>query len=312
MKKALSLLLLLPLASCGGNSVTSVTSPSSSSEEVEEIEIKYEIPADEDIPSSVAEANGEAMDVATVKRLLGHPLSGKTIYFLGSSVTYGASSNGVAMGEYLQAKTGCISKKDAVSGTTIFDDNKTANTGVNSYTRRLVNSTVFDKNEKVDAFICQISTNDSTNDRLTKRGNITADDVLDMEEFDRTTTLGGIEFIISYVTEYWNCPVYFYSGGYFSDGTNKANRENSNPKGSEYGKLVGQVKQIAEKWEKVDYAHVAVIDMFNDKEFNAVASDKYYSFAMADPIHPRKAGYRQWWTPYIEAFLTRETNNYQF
>ena len=35
-------------------------------------------------------------------------------------------------------------------------------------------------------------------------------------------------------------------------------------------------------------------------------SDKYYSWACNDPIHPRKAGYLQWWTPYIQAYLENE------
>jgi len=54
----------------------------------------------------------------------------------------------------------------------------------------------------------------------------------------------------------------------------------------------------------VDGFEVGVIDLFNDEEFNAVASDAYYSWATSDAIHPKKAGYLQWWTPYFESYLT--------
>ena len=97
-------------------------------------------------------------------------------------------------------------------GTTIFDDGSTGNTGSLSYTRRLKTSTKFDVNAKVDAFICQISTNDAKSEFQTRRGEISDS----LTEFDLTTTLGGVEFIINYVKETWDCPVYFYSGSYIS------------------------------------------------------------------------------------------------
>ena len=316
MKKFIPFLTLLPLlASCGGGGTSSTSSSASIpflSSTPAKIEVEYEIPSDEELVNE-KDANADKYGVWNVTPADFSLLKGKMIYFLGSSVTYGASSGGVAMAEYLSAKTGCLYKKDAVSGTTLFDDNKTGNTGANSYVRRMEKGSVFDINEHVDAFVCQISTNDCTNDRLSKRGAITGDDVLDMESFDRATTLGAIEYIVAYVTEYWGCPVYFYSGGYFGDGTDKAARQNNNPKGSEYGKLVDSVLDIAAKWNRAhDFAHVGVIDMYHDEEFNAKASDAYYKFGMNDPIHPRKAAYKQWWTPYIEAFLENEVAAKQF
>lgn len=234
------------------------------------------------------------------------PLDGKVIYWLGSSVTYGASSGGESMADFLAAKTGCISKKNAVSGTTIFDDNKSDNTGSKSYTRRLTNSTVFLKDEAVDAFICQISTNDAWGDRRVNWGEISGDDVLDEADFDRATTLGGIEYIIAYVSRVWHCPVYFYSGAYFGDkGVDPAPRANENPKGSDYGALVDKVYEIAHKWQVAGY-DVQVIDLFYDEAFNAAVSDDYYSWATSDPIHPKRVGYLQWWTPYFEHFLTQK------
>lgn len=231
------------------------------------------------------------------------PLEGMTFYFLGSSVTYGSASEQDSMADYIAALNNCTVKKEAVSGTTIFDDGGNGDSGVRSYTRRMVNSTVFDKNENIDAFICQISTNDCTSGRLDKWGEITADDVFDMESFDRGTTLGGIEYIIAYVIETWGCPVYFYSGAYFGDVGVEDVRNNANPKGSDYGRLVEKVNEVAEKWNAAYENMVGVIDMYNDADFNAAVSDEYYEWATSDAIHPRRAGYLQWWTPYFENFL---------
>ena len=227
-------------------------------------------------------------------------LKDMTFYWLGSSVTYGSASQGESMADYLAAMTGCKSVKEAVSGTTLYDDGGGGDSGARSYTRRLTTGKNFDKSAKIDAFICQISTNDARNDRLSKWGEITADNVTAMDSFDRKTTLGGVEYIIAYATEYWNCPVYFYSGGYFGD---DGNRKSTNPTGTNYGKLVAEVKKVAEKWQKLGY-QVGVIDLYNDSEFNAKTTDEYYAWCMSDAIHPKRAGYLQWWTPYFENFLT--------
>lgn len=248
------------------------------------------------------DANGEQFYAKNVERIES-PLAGKTIYWLGSSVTYGAASGGESMADFLAAKTGCICKKDAVSGTTIFDNGKSTDTGEKSYTRRLKNSTVFNKNETVDAFICQISTNDAWGDRKKNWGEITPDDKLYQEDFDLATTLGGIEFIIAYVADTWGCPIYFYSGAEFFDKSTRVSpRANGNPSGTDYGELVDKVIEISEKWQQAD-VDVQVIDLFHDEEFNAKVSDTYYSWATSDPIHPKRAGYLQWWMPYFERFL---------
>lgn len=301
--------ILFPLAtmllSCGGAPASSSNESSALSSDVPH-KIEYSIPEDKDLVDTI-NANAEQYDVLNVSKVPNHPLEGKTIYWLGSSVTYGASSAGQAVADFLAAKSGCISKKEAVSGTTLFNDGKTKNTGELSYVSRLLSSKAFDEhNDAVDAFVCQISTNDCTNDRLDKRGVMTAEDNFDLESFDTATTLGAVEYIIGYVVEHFDCPVFFYSGSYFSDGSNGKSRQNNNPKGSEYGKLVSSVKDIAAKWDKRPGTDVRVIDLYNDQDFNAAASDKYYGWAMNDPIHPKKAGYLQWWTPYFEDALCNE------
>ena len=289
------------LFACAGGNNASLSSSLSS----EPIQPNYAIPLDEAI-ASLGNANDARFDPSAITADPTSPLKGKTLYWLGSSVTYGSASSGYSMADYLAAKTGARCVKDAVSGTTLFDDGLTQNTGKKSYVRRLKESTAFQKDDWVDAFICQISTNDCTNDRLTKRGALTDDTVFDAEAFDTATTLGAMEFIVSYVSDTWDCPVYFYSGAKFVDGNDKTKRQNANPLGSEYEKLVNQSIALAKKWNKNRRYQVGVIDLYHDEVFNAAASDAYYAWATQDPIHPKKAGYLQWWEPYFEAFLSKE------
>lgn len=225
-------------------------------------------------------------------------LKGKTIYWLGSSVTDGHNADHVSTAEYLATRTGSMSVKEAVSGTTILDIGREDG---GSYTYRLVNSENFDKTAEIDAFICQISTNDAKSENLEYWGCITDSDVTDIDAFDRATSIGGVEFIISYVTETWHCPVYFYSGAYFGD---EGTRSNADPAGSDYERFVNEVIQVVEKWNAIDGYTVEVIDLYHDEEFNALVSDAYYEWCMADPIHPKLAGFLQWWTPYFEEFLS--------
>lgn len=290
MKKTLfaatALCAALAICGCGGEPKKPDPAPEPVSAQYDIREGHFDMDANADFAAS------------TVVPRENSPLAGKLFYFLGSSVTYGAASGGESMADFLAALTGCTCVKEAVSGTTIFDDGKTDNTGTKSYTRRLTQGTAFDKSAHPDAFICQISTNDATNDRLGMRGEI-AEGILAAEEYDRATTLGGVEFILRYVSDTWGCPVYFYSGAYFGD---EGSRKNSNPKGSEYGKLVGEVKEVVEKWKDAGY-DVDVIDLYNDEAFNSAVTDEYYAWCTSDPIHPKKAGYLNWWTPYFEAFL---------
>lgn len=99
----------------------------------------------------------------------GSPLKNKTIYWLGSSVTVGINNHSLSMAEYLAARTGSTSVKDAVSGTTILD---TGAENSKSYTSRLVNSERYDTAAAIDAFICQISTNDAKSENIELWGTI--------------------------------------------------------------------------------------------------------------------------------------------
>lgn len=58
-------------------------------------------------------------------------LNGKTVLFLGSSVTYGSVANGISFADIMAEECGINCIKEAVSGTTLADIND------NSYVSRL-------------------------------------------------------------------------------------------------------------------------------------------------------------------------------
>lgn len=197
------------------------------------------------------------------------PIKGKTVIFLGSSVTYGSASKGESFADFLQKKDGIIAVKEAVSGTTLVDNGK------KSYISRMK---TIDKNIKADAFICQLSTNDATKKKPI--GEIS--DSYSMSDFDTETVAGAIEYIIAYAKATWNCPVIFYTGTKYDS--------------EYYGKMVALLLQISEKW------NIGVIDLWNDVDMNAVSPDDYKLY-MANGIHPTRAGYRDWWLPKFEEYL---------
>ncbi len=318
------LIAAMPLAfGCSGSKEDepSTENPAEPEPEVTVYEPKYTIPDDETVEQYNTDGIASTDDIfkcASVEEQEEEsPLKGKTIYWLGSSVTYGASSNGEAVADYIQALTGCTSVKNAVNSTTING------TGNNSYTDRLIatsssgNWTAFDTTAHVDAFVCQISTNDAPsryyNDESV-HGAMTGPVIDETEmpvvsEYDPSTTLGGIEYIIAYAIRTWNCPVYFYSGtpygsntGYPGSRRAYGGETESNDGYKHYGDLVDEVLEIADAWTNAGF-EVGVIDMYHDDDFNKLASGTYFDWAMSDGVHPHNAGYLQWWTPYFQAFL---------
>ena len=260
------------------------------------------------VVDTAVDPNDASFDPVNIKERKQTTLKGKTIYWLGSSVLLGAASDEYSMADYIAVRNDAVCVKEAVSGTTLKSmDNK------QDYVNRLLDSTVLDKNAKIDAFIVQISTNDV----LAKEqwGAVTTADVTDRNQFDLSTSLGGVEYIISYIHETWNCPVYFFSGSYF--GTTPVNgyvRDAFWNSGDDYGELVGLVQQAVDKWNAMEGYDVQMIDLYNDAAFNSSITTEEYRYYMDsifrggdtyadDPIHPRKAGYLYWWTPYFEEFL---------
>lgn len=191
------------------------------------------------------------------------PIKGKTVIFLGSSVTYGYGSLGVSFADFLETEDGIVSVKEAVSGTTLADIKD------NSYVSRLKN---IDKSIKADAFICQLSTNDAT--KNIPLGEVS--DSKDISSFDTKNVAGAVEYIIFYVKSTWDCPVIFYTN---------AKYESEN-----YGRMVELLHKISEKWD------ITVIDLWTNVEINSI-SDEERRLYLVDSIHPTKAGYKEWWLP---------------
>ena len=201
------------------------------------------------------------------------PLSGKTILWIGSSVTYGAHAGGhysmVDAVRNLHPALTC--EKYAISATTLV------NGGEDSYVARLKR---IPKSKTPDLIVVQLSTNDATTNK--PFGEIA--EGTDIADFDDTTIAGAIETIIAYARDTFNCPVCFYTGAY-------CEKEN-------YPEMVQLLLDIQEKWD------IGVIDLFNNPEMTAVYGTELYDGYMFDEVHPNRAGYVEWWAPVIDAYLT--------
>lgn len=209
--------------------------------------------------------NADKYNVESVKPLAESPLEGMNICYLGSSVTYGASSLQESFVEFIAKRNGTTYVKEAVSGTTLV----TTGAGGGSYVSRMKK---IDKNAKFDLFICQLSTNDASQNK--PLGSI--------DSTDTTTVCGAINTIIDYAKTTWNCPVIFYTNAYYDSAS--------------YAAMVAAIKEIS------TVKDIGVIDLYTDTAFNDITSEQR-SLYMADKIHPTKAGYLEWWMPKMEQFL---------
>lgn len=214
--------------------------------------------------------NAEEYHLDHVQPLANSPLQGKTICFLGSSVTYGDASLGVSMADYIAKLDGCTIIKEAVSGTTL------AGSGSSTYPSRLLENV--DPNASIDILVCQLSTNDASQKKAL--GSVL--DSTDLEAFDRETVVGAMEYIIAYAKATWGCDVVFYTGTRYDS--------------PEYQAMVDVLPALKEKWD------IGVIDLWNDPEMNAV-SQANYDLYMNDNIHPTQAGYLKWWVPKFQQAL---------
>lgn len=207
--------------------------------------------------------NADRYAVSQVKPSGDETLKGKTVIFLGSSVTYGAASLGESFADDLSARLQCNVVKEAVSGTTL------STTSPNSYVTRLDNI----KTRQADLFICQLSTNDASQKK--PLGEVT--DSERMEDFDTDTVAGAMEYIIAYAKDKWDCPVVFYT----------------NPKydSDEYAAMVELLYEIRDKWG------IGVIDLWTELP---EITEEERALYMADAIHPTRAGYLEWWTLVME------------
>ena len=224
------------------------------------------------IPHTELPGNAERFHPENIQPHTESPLKGKTIIYLGSSVTYGSDSIGVSFVEYIDRLDGTTSVKEAVSGTTLVTKDDASGS---SYIPRMK---TINPDIPADAFICQLSTNDAA--RHMPLGTISGD--FELADFDTETVAGAIEYIIAYAEKTWHCPVLFYTGTRFDC--------------EEYGEMVKLLLGIQKKWK------IGVIDLWNDKALHAI-SEKNYNLYMSNPIHPTQAGYLLWWVPAMETYL---------
>lgn len=214
-------------------------------------------------------------DPEHVKVLEKSPLAGMHFCFLGSSVTYGSAAGGVSFVEYICKRNGYSFVKEAVSGTTLVDN------GPDSYIQRMLRN--ISPEERFDAFVCQLSTNDAArNLPLGRMMPKCAED--ECPSFRRDTIIGALEYIIAYVQKTWKCPVICYTGTKFE-----------NPL---YGQMVEALYDLRKKWK------IGIIDLWNDPQMGMVSETEYGHY-MQDPVHPTRAGYLDWWTPKMEQQLYR-------
>lgn len=220
--------------------------------------------------------NASAYFPDTVSAMDNSPLEGKTILFLGSSVTEGSASLGNSMAEYLGRRFSCKIVVEAVSGTTLVDN------GSNSYVQRLQNNV--NSTEQFAMMICQLSTNDATKKK--PLGEVS--DSFEAHDFDASTIAGAMETIIAYTQKTWGCPVMFYTGSRYES--------------AEYEAMVALLPALREKWG------IGIINLWHDDAFNNISVEERKLY-MQDDIHPTMAGYKMWWSPEMEkqilAFLAQ-------
>lgn len=224
--------------------------------------------------------NADKYNAEQLEKHADSPLKGKTIIFLGSSVTYGAAAEGRSFIELFEAVDGVNAIKEAVSGTTLVDKDSAladvASGNGDSYIKRLKG---LDTSAKADCVVVQLSTNDATLKQ--PLGKISGG--TELNSFDTQTVTGAMEWIICYSQGTWNCPVVFYTGSWYES--------------AEYAAMVERLRDLQSKWG------IGVIDLYTDEAFNDIDKDAYDLY-MADPIHPTKAGYAEWWFPKMEKDLT--------
>ena len=221
--------------------------------------------------------NRAEYDLEHTEVLENSPLAGKTYFFLGSSVTRGERSEDESMVDFLAKRNGCTCIKKAVSGTPLLDNSD------KSYVKRFDAFLESDEcPEKLDAFICQLSTNDLK--FVEQFGEVTGEDVRDIASFDVKTTAGAMEYIVAKAREKWDCPILFYT--------------NSNFHNENYEKEIALMDAVIAKW------NVGVIDLYRDEAFNEITPEELDLY-MYDNVHPTRAGYRDWWTPKFEEELKK-------
>jgi lysophospholipase L1-like esterase len=188
--------------------------------------------------SGIVYAENKGEYAAESSKAKNSPLRSKKILFLGSSVAYGVGFKGEFV-ECFEKIDGVEALKEAVSGTALVDSGK------NSYVSRLK---AVDKSLALDAFVCQLSTNDAT--KKLPLGTVSSNGSCDI-----STIAGAIVEIISYVNDIWGCPIIFFTGMRYDD--------------AHYGEMVALLHEIKKKW------NIGVIGMWSDEQLNSISDADY-------------------------------------
>ncbi|MBQ7993456.1 MAG: hypothetical protein IJ252_10535, partial [Solobacterium sp.] len=243
---------------------------------------------------SLLDYNSTDLDPANLEK--GNTLEGKVIGYLGSSITQGFRSNGVAFPEYIAQLSGSTTIKQAVPGGTLAL--KEGYREEICYINQLHNGALTDV-EHLDALVVQLSTNDVG-------AGIPIGELSDSfaaADQDYRTILGAMEYITAFAKEKWDCPVMYYINAYLPDSVidQYANGDEATAQllheqyQDMYEQMIDALYQVAGKWG------LGVADLWND-EYVRSADLAINNFFMDDPIHPHKAGYYFWYTqPIMEA-----------
>lgn len=216
------------------------------------------------------------------------PLEGKVILGVGSSVMAGWSARTVGPGEYLCKLNNATYIRECATGTSVTtkpDGTSLDNQG--TYLPRLMKHTA---EENVDIVIIQLGTNDTAD--WVEVGVNEPGVSLNLADYNEYTYCGAMQSMIAYSINTWgtDTKVVIYSNSRF---TSKDVEK--------YQSMVDQTKEIIDKWQEAGYG-VYLMDMWSDAEFNNVPADKVELYN-AGEIHPRMAGYLEWWMPFWENFL---------
>ena len=185
--------------------------------------------------------------------------------FLGSSVTYGHATGGYSFVNYIADHYYCDTHKEAVSGTTLAQTSSTDK----SYVSRFLSSTI--NNQEVEHLIIQLSTNDATQGKQYGDVDYTASaEDPDPNDYDPSTTIGAMEYLIAFAKSTWGCRVSFYTNPPYNS--------------QRYQQLVNALYEVQEKWD------IGIIDFWNYTDMEPLTKEELSAY-MSDDIHPNRTGY---------------------
>lgn len=223
--------------------------------------------------------------LGSISRGADNELTGKTVYFLGSSITYGLSSQGESFADYVCKQCGAVCHKRTYSGTTMAlckDKPKL------SYVERLT-SDPFEGTP--DIFLCQLSLNDANHGiRLgTLHNELPSLESMNLGQID--TVAEAIEYITAFVQAKWpDCQIAFFTV--------------KNNGSAQYNEMVKMLNTAKAKWGQNQYGKnlIEVLDIWNNKSFMNVKGETLQLY-MRDKNHPTRAGYKICWLPEVRNFL---------